>query len=251
MLHQHINFLELQTVLLTIQQFQQLVQGHHVIVMTDNTAVVGHIKNQARGTHSQDLLALTQELFPWTDSHEVTLSARHISGHLNVIADRLPRAHQILPTEWSLCPQIAHQMWKLWGQPHVDLFATAKNTKLRLFISPLQEPMVWARDALSFFWTGMWAYAFPPFPLLRQVLEKVSRDPCEMILITPAWPTQSWFPLLLQLSANHPCNLPTTKCLLLQPGHNLFHNLVHLHLHTWKLSSREWLPEASPRMWLR
>ena len=42
----HINCLVLKTVILALQQFRPLVEGHHVIVMSDNTSVVGNIKNQ-------------------------------------------------------------------------------------------------------------------------------------------------------------------------------------------------------------
>ena len=247
----HINYLELKTVILALQNFQDLVQGHHVIVMSDNTTVVGNVKNQG-GTHSRDLLSLTQDLFQWADLHDVILTARHIPGHLNVIADRLSRAHQIIPAEWSLSKAVASRIWKVWGRPHVDLFATSENAKLDTFVSPLEEPTAWRTDALSFSWTPLWAYAFPPIPLLSQVLEKISREHCEVILVAPAWPTQSWFPLLLRLTVDHPRRLPPTARLLRQPGRrNVFHdNPEHLQLHAWKLSSKAWSPRASPKMWL-
>ena len=233
----HINFLELKAVLLALQHFEQLVQGHHVIVMSDNMTAVGHIKNQG-GTHSRQLFALTAEIFQWADSHHVVLSARHIPGHLNVIADRLSRVHQILPGEWSLCHHVARRLWKVWGQPHLDLFATADNAKLPMYVSPLPDPAAYATDALSFSWAQMWVYAFPPVPLLHQILQKMAQEPCDMILVAPAWPTQSWFPLLLQLSIDHPRALPPLQRLLKQPGRNLFHdNPQHLHLHAWRLSS--------------
>ena len=250
LLDHHINYLELLAVLLGLQQFESLVTGHHVIAMSDNTTVVGLIKNQG-GTHSKVLFELTEEIFQWVDSHQVILSARHIPGHLNVVADRLSRAHQVLPGEWSLCPQVTRQVWRLWGQPHLDLFATADNAKLPSYVSPLPDPAAWATDALSFSWRQMWLYAYPPVPLLSQVLQKVINEPCEMILIAPAWPTQSWFPLLLHLSIDHPRALPPLGRLLKQTGLNLFHdNPQHLHLHAWRLSSHQWLGKASRKRWL-
>ena len=247
---QHINFLELKAVLLALQQLSHLVRGHHVIVMSDNTTVVGLIKNQG-GTHSRVLFSLTAEIFRWVDSNQVIISARHIPGHLNVVADRLSRAQQILPGEWSLCHQVTNRVWKLWGQPHLDLFATAENAKLPLYVSPLPDPGSWATDALSFSWKQMWVYAFPPVPLIHRLLQKMCQEPCEMILIAPAWPNQSWFPLLLQLSVDHPRELPPLGRLLKQTGRNLFHtNPQQLHLHAWRLSSHLWSTKDSPRMWL-
>ena len=246
----HINFLELKAVLLALQHFHQSVRGHHVIVMSDNMTVVGLVKNQG-GTHSRELFTLTAELFQWADSHQVILSARHIPGHLNVIADRLSRSHQILPGEWSLCPHVTQRLWKVWGRPHLDLFATADNAKLPTYVSPLPDPAAWAIDALSFSWTQMWAYAYPPIPLLHQILQKMSQEPCDLILVAPAWPTQSWFPLLLQMSIDHPRELPPTRHLLKQTGRNVFHDdPQRLHLHAWRLSSRQWSIRASPKAWL-
>ena len=83
--------------------------------------------------------------------------------------------------------------------------------------------------------TPLWAYAFPPIPLLSQVLEKISGEHYAVIPVAPAWPTQSWFPLLLRLTVDHPRRLPPTARLLRQPGRrNVFHdNPGHLQLHAW------------------
>ena len=234
---QHINNLELRAVYLALQQFLPHVLGQHVIAMTDNTTVVAHINNQG-GTHSRSLFQLTRELLEWTDRHAITLSARHIPGRLNVLADLLSRQDQILHTEWSLHPAVARQLWRVWGQPHLDLFATSMNNKLPVYVSPLPDPNAWEEDALSLNWTNLWVYAFPPSPLLREVLDKVSREPCEMILVAPLWPTSEWFPDLLQLIVDHPRALPLRPDLLRQPVSRKTHgSLEALRLHGWRLSS--------------
>jgi hypothetical protein len=53
---------------------------------------------------------------------------------------------------------------------------------------------------MSLSWDGMFAYAFPPFRFLLQVLLKIKQSDCKIILIAPAWPRQAWFPELLLLS---------------------------------------------------
>jgi hypothetical protein len=50
---------------------------------------------------------------------------------------------------------------------------------------------------MSLSWDGMFAYAFPPFRFLLQVLLKIKQSDCKIILIAPAWPKQAWFPELL------------------------------------------------------
>jgi hypothetical protein len=45
---------------------------------------------------------------------------------------------------------------------------------------------------MSTSWKGMFAYAFPPFRFFSQVLQKVARESCNIILIAPAWPRSRW-----------------------------------------------------------
>jgi len=234
----HINNLELLAVHLALKQFLFRVRNLHVIAMTDNTTVVGQITNQG-GTHSRALYTLTRDLLLWCDEHGVLLSARHIPGRLNVLADRLSRRHQVIQTEWSLAPTVVSRIWKLWGAPHVDLFATSENHKLPVYVSPLPDDCAWREDAFSFPWTDLWAYAYPPTALVRQSLESIEHNPCEVILIAPAWPSQPWFNRLVDLCVDHPRQLPATRTLLRQPGTNQFHqDPARLSLHAWRLSSR-------------
>mgnify|MGYP001412616885 CR=1 FL=1 len=232
----HINNLELLALHLALRQFLPQVKGRRVLAMTDNTTVVGQVTNQG-GTLSKELFKLTHDLLTWCDLHQIQLSARHIPGRLNVTADLLSRRHQKIQTEWSLSPQVARRIWKIWGQPHVDLFATAANAKLPVFVSPLPEAEAWKQDALSFPWNGLWAYAFPPFPLIMTLLKKIQTEPCTVVLVAPWWPAQAWFPLLLELATDLPYRLPTLRTLLRQTGSDVFHDrLQSLNLHVWRLS---------------
>lgn len=213
----HINHLELQAVFLALQAFLPQVHGRHVLVATDNTSVVAYINHQG-GTHSAGLLQGTLHLLTWCNTHNIQLRARHIPGKLNVIADRLSRSQQVIPTEWKLHPQVVQALFQLWGTPKLDLFATRFNNQLPLFVSPLQDSRACAVDALSLPWEGLWAYAFPPPPLLSLVLSKVAQEGAELILIAPLWPAQPWFPRLLELTSDFPRQLPPRSDLLSQPG---------------------------------
>ena len=102
---------------------------------TDNSTEVSYINNQ-RGTHSTSLLRLTDELFLWLESQDIIVRARHIPGCLNVIADHLSRPNQPIPTEWSLHPEIVKRIFRFWGTPEVDMFATLSNSHLPRFMSP-------------------------------------------------------------------------------------------------------------------
>ena len=85
----------------------------------------------------------------------------------------------------------------------------------------------------------MYAYAFPPFVMLGRVLEKILTDhPCELILIAPKWPNQSWYARLLELLVDFPLVVPLREDLLAQPHNHLIHqSLQAVRLHAWRLSS--------------
>ena len=89
----HINCLELKAVTCALQHWAPLLQGHQVMIATDNSTVVSYINKQG-GTRSTSLLRLTVELFLWLESQGIIVRARHIPGCMNVIADHLSRPNQ-------------------------------------------------------------------------------------------------------------------------------------------------------------
>lgn len=54
--------------------------------------------------------------------------------------------------------------------------------------------------------------------VIGTVLQKIMTDRAEAILIAPIWPTQHWFPRLLQLICMDSYLLPHNHNLLLMPG---------------------------------
>ena len=149
-----------------------------------------------------------------------------------MIADSLSRQNQIFPSEWSLHLSIVQKVLRIWDFPMLDLFATRRFRKMPLYVSPVPDDQVWAEDALSIDWTSLQAYAYPPTSIMPKVLEKVLMENCLPVLIAPAWPTQSWFSLLLEMSVDHPLRLPLSPKLLKQTDKPFFHsNPGHLKHH--------------------
>ena len=136
----HINLLELKAVLLALKRFERLCCNQIVLVCTDNTTVVSYI-NKEGGMKSGSLCALLWRLMLWCNQRQIVLRARHIPGHLNVIADKLSRLNQVIQTEWSLLPEVFAQICRRWHRPSVDLFATRFNHKLPRFVSPGSRPI--------------------------------------------------------------------------------------------------------------
>ncbi len=120
---------------------------------------------------------------------QIQLFARYIPGKLNVIADGLSRRGQILPTEWSLHPEVVSLIFDQWGAPLVDLFATRENHKCATYVSPVPDSQAWEIDALSLCWDGLDAYAYPPTPIISHVLQKFREaKQCRVLLVAATWP---------------------------------------------------------------
>ena len=235
----HINMLELKAVLLALKEFQDHCLGQVVLIATDNTTVVSYI-NKEGGMRSGYVCALLWRLLSWCNHRNITLRARHIPGHLNVIADKLSRHNQVIQTEWSLHQEVFNLLSQRWHTPDVDLFATRYNNKLPKFVSPVPDPQAWAMDALSFSWEDLDLYAFSPIPLLGNVVNKLLSHDCKrLILIAPCWPNMPWFWDLVELSVQIPLCLPQHPNLVVQPFNGSRHRaLVSLNLHAWLLGSR-------------
>lgn len=75
---------------LALRQFQALISGHHVLILTDNVTTKAHIHRG--GTHSRTLMRETGHLGHWVKWHLLFLRAEHISGISNIKADWLSRA---------------------------------------------------------------------------------------------------------------------------------------------------------------
>ena len=135
----HINLLEMKALFLALQAFQEIVSGHHVTAMCDNSTVVAYVNKQG-GTVSRPLCLLTSRLLRWAESFDVHLEARYLPGESNVLADVLSRRGQVVGTEWSLHPQVARALLRAWGNPSIDLFATCLNAKLPLYCSLVPDP---------------------------------------------------------------------------------------------------------------
>ena len=213
----------MKAVFFALRSFAKILINKPVQVATDNSTVVAYINKQG-GTRSWEHCALLWRILTWCRPKNIVLSARHIPGCLNVVADQLSRKGQALHTEWSLHPQIFRDICRLHGTPQIDLFATWFNRKLPLFVSPVPDPESVQVDAMSMDWAGIQGYAFPPVAMVPQVLAKLLQAPgCRLMLVAPHWPTRPWFLDLCQRSVHPPVPLPQVHYLLKQPTEHRFH----------------------------
>ena len=205
---QHINVLELKAAFLALKSFLKN-QSHKVeCLRMDNTTAVAHVNNKG-GTHSPCLLALTLELWQWCLERNIMISAQHVPGKLNTIADSESRVFND-SSEWKINPQTISPFLK---GCKIDLFASRLSAQLPQYVSWRPDP-----DALTMDWALFKGYAFPPFNLIPTDLNKVSQDKADIILVAPVWPAQPWWPLLLSLLIEHPVLLPSSRHLLMDPA---------------------------------
>lgn len=161
-------------------------------------------------------------------NRSITLSTQFIRGSRNVVADCLSRRSQVLSSEWTQHQDVCRALRRLWGMPLVDLFATSQNHRLPTFVSPFTNPMAIATDAFLFDWNHKELYVFPPFPVLRQLLNKLrASQGTNIILVAPFWPRKEWFADLLQATVDTPRLLPAQPDLLRQPHFHRFHCNLH------------------------
>ena len=235
----HINELEMEAVFQAINQWLCRLRNSSIMIATDNSTVVSYL-NKGGGTLSLTLCRAAKEILELADRNAISVRARHIPGRLNVLADSLSQRNQVIQTEWSLSRQVANQIFEIWGTPSLDMFATRYNNVLPMFFSPIPDPRALATDALSENWSGMWAYAYPPFPLLAKTLRKVKLEKARIILIAPLYQKATWYPLLLSLLVDNPLSLPNVWDLLFQPRSKIVHaNPAAYKLHAWRLSGTQ------------
>lgn len=91
LLGEHINTLELVTVLLSVRRWGHLWRGRHICVRCDNSSTVAAIN---KGTsRSKIFMKYLRELFWLSEVNGFRLTAKHIKGEHNFLADLISRLH--------------------------------------------------------------------------------------------------------------------------------------------------------------
>ena len=214
----HINELELKAIELGIRSFLPQLTDKVLLLRVDNTTAVAYVNYQG-GTRSARLSAVAQTIWDLALANGMYIEAMHIPGVENVEADAASRAGPS-PHEWRLNPTIFRALERMVGKFTVDLFATRMNAQLPRYFSWHWDPKAEALDALLQPWDTERAYANPPWALIPDILAKIRRDRAQVVLIAPVWPTQAWYPTVLELLAAPPILLPQETGLFC-PDHSL------------------------------
>lgn len=234
---EHINYLELKAGFLSLQSLTDNVINCHIRLYMDNTVAVAYINNF--GGKIESLHKLSKEIWLWCITRQIWLSAAHVAGKENIIADKLSRKLNE-DMEWKLNPTIFKEIELKYGEVIVDLFASRYNCQKQCYVSFLPDKNAMAIDAFSLNWNNInkLIYMFPPFSLLGKVVQKIHTDKVETALVVaPVWRTQVWFPRLLQQLCAAPYLLPL-NCLLHPLQREKVHPVKNLQLGIFCLSGR-------------
>ena len=214
----HINYLEMMAVFFGLQAYKQLVSNKHVKILVDNTTVQVTL-NKMGTSHSPNLNTLVKTIWDWCISNHIWLTVARIPGKENIEADFESRKCR-RNTEWSLDKKLFQQACKkLEFTPNIDLFALRINYQVKPFISYHPDPEALAVNAFNISWRDYKFYAFPPFSIISQVLQKIQREKSEGLVLIPKWPTQTWWPVVMKMLVQSPVVLPMNELTLYLPSH--------------------------------
>ncbi|MES9883156.1 MAG: reverse transcriptase domain-containing protein [Sedimenticola sp.] len=232
----HINCLEMLAALIGLKAFCREHHDTHVQIQSDNTCTVAYINNMG-GIKSEQCNELAVEMWSWCIQRRIWLSATHIPGHENQ-ADHYSRNFNE-NIEWMLDRNTFLTISHIWGLPEMDMFASRANNQIQRYVSWKQDPNSEHVNAFTFNWSSIYFYAFPPFSLIGRAVQKLRRDRAECIMIIPLWPTQVWYPTVMELLVDHPVIISMTSRTLSIPNTDKVHPLSkRLHLVACRLSGK-------------
>ena len=207
----HINVLELLACFLTLKSLCRYKYNVHIRIFMDNTVAVSYINKM--GGRKGFLNQMARDIWFWCIERHIWLSACHLPGKNNVVADHLSRNFND-DAEWMLNKAIFNKILAKFGQLDVDMFASRLNHQIHKYVSYRPDPHAWAIDAFSMTWSNLILYMFPPFSLVGRVLQKIVEDRAEVVLVAPLWTTQPWFPCHLRQIVHQSYILPQNRFLL-------------------------------------
>ena len=108
-------------------KFFSKVRNSHIRIQSDRTTAVHYINNLG-GVQSMNCHSLAKEIWLWALDKNIHLSAEHLSGSKNTVADGASRVFD-LNTEWKLAGNVLVHIGSQFGQFSVDLFASRLNAK--------------------------------------------------------------------------------------------------------------------------
>ncbi|XP_066977832.1 uncharacterized protein [Macrobrachium rosenbergii] len=151
----YISAKELKAIHLALQHFASVTHSKIIAGHSDNTMALAYIRNQG-GMHSFSLCQAARDLI-WAQDNHTQIITRFIQGKMNVLAD----------------------------------IEESSSSPVLLISS---RPLAWATDTMPQEWSDLNMYGFPPFSMVREVINQFqSLSNSSMTLVAPLWWTSQDF----------------------------------------------------------
>jgi hypothetical protein len=190
-----------------------------VLHRTDSISTYAVVSNGG-SRRSQRLTDVVRRVWLYCLAYNITLVSQYVGAAVIISsgADLLSRHEDV--SDCQLNAVVFGRLWRLWGPFAVDMLAP--DATVQHVIGSDRKLPYWSLfadgaargvDALSAFWEGEGRlgtlYAFPPVPLVGEVLQRVIGAGVRAVVIMPRWPLQWWWPLVLEYAAVEPVQLST------------------------------------------
>ena len=219
----HINCLEMLVVEKALKHFLPYLQGHHVLVRSDDMSVVSYVSRQGGQGSNRTPLGLGSGLAALAESRARARAPERRPGQ-TVQGQCSPRGMGVTQPDGTVVmaplrrSEIGPFCHKRECSVQKGYFRRARTRW------PRSGPA--SRCTLS-----------PPISMLLQVLAKIRETRCAVLLIAPHWENQPWFPELMSLSDTAPWPIPARRDLLSQArGSTLHPHPEHWSLHAWVIN---------------
>jgi len=212
----HINYLELLAIFLALKTFARDLNQCTILCKSDNVTAVTYL-NQKGGAHSEVLCNLALEIWEWCLSRGITVVAEHLPGRDNVTADQESRSTRDR-CDWMLNRPVFQAIQQQMGPLELDLFASRLTAHLPRYYSWRPDPEAEATDAFTQNWAHSRGFANPPWCLISRCLTQVAQQEARIVMLTPWWNTQPWFPVILGMVEDYPRLLPNRLDLVTLPA---------------------------------
>ena len=216
----HITAKELKAVRYALEYWRVALRGKRVLFWEDNQAVCGILRRLVTRSVAMraDLLAIIDLL----EEENIMLQVRYIRSKWNP-SDFYSRVRD--KSEWKLSDVWAARLVHYFGPAQVDRFADSVLTLLPRFDASYPCRGAEAVDTFTRSWAFTHSWINPPYHEIGRILHKLWQEPeASATLLLPVWPSQPWWPRLLELAAECvPVDLPSEAfvpgpLMLDQPG---------------------------------
>ena len=211
-------------IFLALKSFTAEISNNHIMILCDNTTAVSYI-TKLGGIKSTSCNKVSKQIWLFCIKNKIWLSCSHIAGKQNILADFKSRKFND-QLEWKLNQKCFNKLCAIWQLLDIDLFESRLNFQVEKLCSWKPDPQSEFINAFTVDWGIFYfIYLFPPFSLLNRCIRKIKTDKASGMIIVPYWPTQLWFPALMEIVTNNPIVINRKKNVLTLPHRDQQHPL--------------------------